>query len=335
MLERAGEDNTVIRSVFEILFPLTQGHLGGAWYGSSWETRWHRNGRVASGTVFRVYLQAGLDEGALSSREVRGVVDAMTDEKRLASLLDSYDEWRFEAVLERLDEFEDDVPIEALPIAVPALVNRAGRLSPDAPVMLGVSPRLKLSHIVRRLMRKLEHSESPSAVVRNALERVDSLSGRFRTIEIAAGEGAGEKGLIDENEARQLVIEVIEDLRAATAEELAGEWDLTELIVRTQNWIDAESTAELKTRLCEHLGSDFFVGNVLRTSINIAYLNGVPERRLFWDSLIETFGDELTEAVKRLALPDTYRFLSSADQEAVDLAQRYVNGWNPKGIHDE
>ena len=78
--------------------------------------------------VLRIYLQAGLDEGTIPSREIQDLVEALTDEKRLMRLLDDLDEQRFEAVLERLEDFERDFPVEAAPIAVPVLVNRMERL---------------------------------------------------------------------------------------------------------------------------------------------------------------------------------------------------------------
>ena len=102
MLERTENGREVLKSVFEILFPATQGFLGHGWYGPNWIAEWRKQRRVACEEVLRTYLQAGLGEGALSSREIQEIVEALTDEKKLRRLLDSFDEQRFEAVLGNL-----------------------------------------------------------------------------------------------------------------------------------------------------------------------------------------------------------------------------------------
>ena len=56
-------------------------------------------------------------------------------------------------------------------------------------------------------------------------------------------------------------------------------------------WMVSEK-ARLAAGLREHLASDEFVMNLLRTSVNTAFLNGRLERRLFWNELIEDYGDE-------------------------------------------
>ena len=134
MLQRAEGERGVLNSILEILFPATQGFLGRSWYGLNWIADWRKQRRVACEEVLRIYLQAGLDEGTIPSREIQDLVEALTDEKRLMRLLDDLDEQRFEAVLERLEDFERDFPVEAAPIAVPVLVNRMERLSPNPPM---------------------------------------------------------------------------------------------------------------------------------------------------------------------------------------------------------
>ena len=129
MLDRAGDDRVLLESVLDTLFPLTQEFLSSTTYGSTSDRVWRKERRVASREVLRIYLQAALDEAALKSSEVRELVDALTDESRLSRLLDSFDDQRFEEALERLGDFEHELPSDALPTAVPVLVNRMGGLS--------------------------------------------------------------------------------------------------------------------------------------------------------------------------------------------------------------
>ena len=116
MLERAKGERAVLESVLEILFPATQGFLGRSSYGPNWIADWRKQRRVACEEVLHIYLQAGLDEGAIPSRDVRDMVGAVTDEKKLMRLLDALDEQRFEAALERLEDYEHDFPVGAAPV---------------------------------------------------------------------------------------------------------------------------------------------------------------------------------------------------------------------------
>ncbi|MXX25458.1 MAG: AAA family ATPase, partial [Caldilineaceae bacterium SB0668_bin_21] len=101
MLERAGDERVILSSVLAILFPATQGFLGRSSYGQNWIASWRRQRRVACEEVLHIYLQAGLDEGTIPSREVQELVEALTDEEKLTSLLDALDGQKFEAALER------------------------------------------------------------------------------------------------------------------------------------------------------------------------------------------------------------------------------------------
>ena len=184
MLECAEGEREILNSVLEILFPVTQGFLGRSSYGPQWIAQWRRRRRVACEEVLRIYLQAGLDEGRISTHEVHDLVESLTDERKLMGLLDAFDDQHFEAVLERLEGFESEFPEESVPIAVPVLVNRMGRLSPHSDGMFGVPPRFKLTRVVLRLLRKIEKSQALMASMRAILGKVDTLSGRLELVEI-------------------------------------------------------------------------------------------------------------------------------------------------------
>ena len=124
ILERAGGDRSVMESVLEVLFPVTQKFVGRNSYGPEPSADWRRQRRVACYEVLRIYLDGGLDDGALSLSEVQDLVEALTDENQLAQLADALDDERFERALERLADYEHNFPIEAVGQAVPVLVNR-------------------------------------------------------------------------------------------------------------------------------------------------------------------------------------------------------------------
>ncbi len=334
MMERAEGERALLDSVLEILFPATQGILGRSSYGPNWIGNWRKQRRVACEQVLGIYLQAGLDEDAIPFGEIENLVGALTDEKRLVELLDALDAKRFEAVLERLEDFEHDFPAEAATIAVPVLVNRMGRLSSDSDGMFGMPPRIKLTRLVLRLLTKVRDPVDVSTDVIVMLTRIVDLSGRLALVEMVGHRQSVGRRLVGEDQAKRLEDKLVERLRSMPANQLANEWDLFGLSFRVLNWLESKDKVRLADRLREHLIEDGFVLALLRTAVNYAHYNGHTEKRLFWDALLETLGDELLDAANRLAHSQLYGNLSQDDQDTVNLAQKYASGWRPKAWHE-
>ena len=330
MLERAEGESELLESVLEILFPATQGILGRSSYGPNWIGDWRKQRRVACEQVLRIYLQAGLDEDTVPLREVRHLVGALTDDEELARLIDALDEQRFEAILERLEDFEREFPEEAAPIAIPVLVNRMGRLSDHSDGMFGLSPRFKVTRVVLRLLLRIKDPAALSASVFMMLGKVADLSGWLALVEMVGHRQSIGHKLVSEDQAKKLEDQLVERLESIPANRLAKEWDLFGLSFRALNWLESKDKIRLAARLREHLIEDEFVLVLLRTAVNYAHYNGHTEKRLFWDALLETFGDGLLDAANRLS--QLYGDLSQEDQDTVDLAQRYASGWRPKSL---
>ena len=326
MLERAEGERGILDSVLEILFPATQGFLGRSSYGPDWVGTWRKQRRVACEEVLRVYLQAGLDEGAIPSREIQDLVGALTDEKKLTTLLDALDEQRFEAALERLEDFEGDFPAEAPPVAVPVLVNRMGGLSDHSADILGFSPRFKVARVVLRLLTRIKDPVDLSASMSAILGKVETLSGQLRLVEMVGRRESVGHGLIGRDQEKVLEEQLVERLESATAEQLAEDWELFPLSLRILFWVEGEDKVRLSERLREHLIHDGFVLNLLRTAVNHGRYNGHTEKRLFWEELVEAFGEGLADAVRRLGHSPLNQNLSKEDQDIIRLVQRYVPG---------
>ena len=329
MLDRAKGERRVLNSVLELLFPATQGSLGRSTYGPDWNAAWMRERRVACEEVLRVYLQAGLDEGTIPSHEIQEMVEALTDDKKLRTLIDHLDEQRFEAALERLEDFEHDFPVEAAPIAVPMLVNRMGRLSDHSASMFGSSPRLKASRVIYRLLRRIEEPEALMSLLPDILGKVDTLSGCFHLVEMVGHRESIGHRLVGEDQARMLEAQLIDRLKSATTIQLTAEWDLATLSLRVLLWIEGEDKAQLAASLRQHLAEEGFVLTLLHTAVNYAYYNGHAEKRVFWDGLVEVFGEGLADSVDKLLRSPLYRNLPKEDQDTINLAQRYASGWRP------
>ena len=330
MLERAMNECEILSSVLEILFPATQGFFGRSSYGPEWIASWRKQRRIACEEVLRIYLQAGLDEDTIPSREIQELVEALTDENKLERLLETLDDQHFEAVLERLEDFEHDFPAEAAPVAVPVLVNRMGTLGAHFAGMFGLSPRFKATRVVLRLLRRIEAPEELMAIMSAMFEKIHTLSGWFELVEMVGHRQSIGHKLVDEDQAKQLEDQLVDRLKSATATQLVGEWNLCVLSLRTANWSGGEDKTRLVTRLREHLVEDGFVLTLLCTAVNYAYYNGHTEKRLFWNGLVEVFGEGLADAVDGLAGSPLYRNMPEDVQDTIKLAQRYASGWHPE-----
>ncbi len=329
MLERAAGDRVLLESVLRTLFPVTQEFLSSTSYGPMSDGSWRRQRRVASGEVLRIYLQAALDEVALQSSEVQELVDALTDEDRLSQLLDSFDDQRFEEALERLGDFEYELPSEALPAAVPVLVNRMGGLSERSAAPFELSPRRKAYRVVLFILRRVADKAALAGSLPAVLAKIDSLSGWLEVVELVGHRDRVGPQLVDIADATKLEHQLVERLRSASARELAGEWSLARLSMRALAWLEGQDKDRLAGRLREHLSEDGFVLTLLHTSVGYAYSGSDVRKLLSWDALVEAFGDELPDAVDRLTRSQIYEDASDDDRDTIDLARKYASGERP------
>ena len=330
MIEDAKNEAKWLQRVVGILFPSARGVLEGGSGGSASHDSLRAQRRVGNEEVLRIYLQAGLSEGTVPSREVRELVDSLPDEERLESQFESSSDERLQALIERLADFGNEFVEDSVPTAVPVLVNQLGRLSHHAPHMLGVSPRSTARVVILRLLRSVKDTATLESQMDAMLSKINSLSGRYSLLGQVGHREQVERQLISRQQSIEIEEVLKAQLEAATAEQLAAEPDLAEMTTRAMHWLDGEEKARLAAGLREHLASDEFVMNLLRTSVNTAFLNGRLERRLFWKELIEDYGDGFPDAVRRLIHSLDGQERSDEGREAVDLAQRYLDGWRPQ-----
>ena len=124
------------------------------------------------------------------------------------------------------------------------------------------------------------------------------------------------------------------DPHSATAHELSGEWNLFEMVLRLGLRLSEDDRSRLNAKLKEHLADDSFTVRLLRSAVNIAYINGRPQTRLFWKGLMDLFGNRLVEAVRKLARSDSLTSLNEEDKAAVELSLKYESGWRPDEFDD-
>ncbi len=161
------------------------------------------------------------------------------------------------------------------------------------------------------------------------LAKIDSLSGWLDVVELVGHRDRVGRQLVDIADSTKLEHQLVERLKSASAPKLAGEWSLARLSMRALAWLEGDDKDRLARRLREHLSDDEFVLTLLRASVGYRYSGSDVEKLLSWDALIEAFGDELPDAVDRLARSQIYEGASVDDRDTVDLARRYASGERP------
>ncbi len=328
MLKHAGTNRNLLQSVFRVLFPSTQSILTNISYGNSFEASWRRDRRIASEEILRVYFEAGLSEDDIPYGTVQEIVGALADEKRLVELLDSLDSAKLEKALHLLIDYQRNFTKDMLRVAVPVLLNRLGRLSPEYLAPLQVPPRSMGILVISLILESAENQGSLDASIGEIIEKVPSLSGRLVLINTVGHREPVGKGLVSQLFAKELEHHFLEEVKSASTEDLIKEWGLTTISLLPLHWAEDEGGIELTSRLREHLAEDRFLLALLRDAIHNAFVNGRKERRLPWGDLLGVFEDRLLWAVDRLGSQECTSDFSVEELEAVTLAQNYasVNG---------
>ena len=333
MLEHEEESPFVLKSVLDTLFPASPSPNRMLFLVGE-EAQWRKDRRVACEEVWSTYLRQGLSEEALQTQQVQLLAAALTDADSLAELLDSLDARQTEEALERLEGYQNEYPVEAIPTAVPVLANRLHKLSRRITSPFGVPPRVKGSRVILRLLRREPDQNRLVEVVTELLGRVNSLSGRLALIEMVGHrQNVGHK-LVSEEQAKELENQLLHQLLAATTEELSSEWDLTPLVLRFTGFFDEVDRTQVLAKVREHLADDKFVLAFLLSATGEIVGTGGTQTTLPWDAMLEELGEALTEAVRRLANSRLYYEMKEEEREVVDLAVRYSEGWRPPSIGD-
>ena len=330
MVERARVDNKLLQAVFRILFPATHSVLDVGLYIQTRESELRRDRRIGCEDVLNIYLNAGIDESAVATAEIRELVDALVDEARLTQLLDSLNERQIEEALERLEDFEVEFQGDAVPIAVPVLANLMAGLPDDDRGLFGISPRFKVTRVLSRLLKRVEGPVTLGHYVRELLQRIHTLSGKLEVIELVGHQQGIGHGLISESLASDLQEQLVDELVSVSPEDLEKEWDLVGLVLRPTRWLEGEAKVVLAKRLACLLEEDSFVLAALRSGAGYAYSSrGVRQKRLPWQPLVDAFGGGLEIAVDRLASSESFPLLSEDDQDTIRIAQLYAAGEEP------
>ena len=120
----------VAREALTELFPQIEWAFGNTRYGSDWHRRWLSEKRVCSKRFFARYFELQTPEGDLSEGEFVALLEASSDERQLAEVLNDFEGRGLLASLAaRLDESVDRLPVANAPILLPAMFGLGQKLA--------------------------------------------------------------------------------------------------------------------------------------------------------------------------------------------------------------
>ena len=326
----AGPYQGVVEDLCRLLFPATDRYLGATTtYGSEWLPRWRRERRVASPEVLDIYLSKQLPDGALPAAIVEQAVASLTDQPAFQAIVDSVSGEGLEDLLARLGAYEEDFPAEAARPASAVLLGLYPRLRPSQG-FLDPGPELAVRSVVLRLLRKVKDEAERTQIIETLCTDVTSFTGRIKLLHLAGRlPNPAYERLIPASESDRLYRQVCEQIRHASAIQLAAERDLADLLEAAL----AEDPAD-RGDIDRALEDDAVAEKLIRSataqvrSVPFGSLAQASEQILRWELLGTVVGDETAIAglIDRVAV----RAVGHEDLAAViDLARRYLTGWRP------
>lgn len=223
----AAENETLVRTLLQELFPPIRRQLGGSHYGSDWETTWRRERRIASREVLQVYLARGVPAGTLPLSAVRRVMDAVDDRLALDAILADLDAGALERLFERLQDYEGRFSTAHPEHLVGALLATLPRLRIGRAHLYDMGADIALSRVLLRILRGRPVEEVERIV---AAVEVDDLGARQELVLLVGHqEGVGSR-LVSEEYAVRLEEDLAREIVAAPADALRDQRELARLL---------------------------------------------------------------------------------------------------------
>lgn len=327
LLRSSDSHPEVVRAMVRRLFPAGIRHFENNHYGPDWLKTWLKARRVAHPDVLSLYLERVESAGLLAFSAAERSFSLLGDASAFDQFLTTLDPETIEDVIAALEAYEDDFPTESVVPGSQVLLDWAGRLPERPRGMFGFEARLAVTRVVLRMLRRLETPEAVETATVTILPKLTSLSSRLELINMVGHEeGVGHR-LIDADKAAHLERELRQQVRDASPDHLAEEWDVARLLMWTKR------TAGPDEPSLGHVVDPALLAALLKDSLTEVRSQSMGSRavnrepRLVWDGLVELLGGEsmLQDVVDDFANSNDPKLAESAA-----LAQRYLAGWRPE-----
>ena len=334
LVQAAGGKADIVDSMVRRLFPAGTRHLPrGSHYGSDWLDRWLRERRVAHEDILRLYLERVAGESLLAFYEAEKAWSRFADRSALESYLRSIDIARLQDVIGALESYEDQFAPEHVVPASTVLLNLLPELPERKRGLFELDTTMVVTRVTYRLLRSLKDPAAIEAAVKAILPDVTTLSSRLALItQVGHREGAGHR-LVSEEADKEVLKSWRGEVRSASVEQLAREWDLLRVVFAakfeadsSEGDLDIPDAPDLTLSLLRAAR-----GESRQQTVESRAVRRFP--RLDWDALVKLFGDEavLRDRIGRLAASP----VAANDAELLSLANKYLDGWRPKQFGED
>ncbi|HJT21400.1 MAG TPA: P-loop NTPase fold protein [Nitrospira sp.] len=332
LLQLAGPEQTLVRSMIMLLFPAAQRHIGGSHYRAEWKKSWLQERRVSHGDILRLYLEHVAGEGLRAFVDAEWAFKRMSNHTAFDEYLRSLDVNRLEDVIKSLEVFEDKFAPEQVVPATTVLLNLLPILPERPRGMFDIDICHVVGRVTFRLLRSLKDPNEVEKAAKMILPQVTSLSAKLELItDVGYREGAGHK-LISQTAANELETTWRSEVRAASPQDLACEYDLMRVLYVTKLYAIADEPALTIPDTPEVTLS------ILRSARSEARTQSMGSRhirrssRLAWDVLIDLFGgqDNLVCRITRAKGGNP-----EGAKDLFELADKYIGGSRPGNFDDD
>lgn len=332
VIAAAGDNSDAIRELLRRVFPASESFLGNVNYSTESLRQWRRERRVAHPTVFAIYLERTLGPDAVPAAAMDVLFDSLATGEDTEKILGLMSADQVEEALGRLEAWEHDFG-RPNGTAIAAFMRQTERLRQGGKRgMFDFGSDIALDRVVLRLLRGTEDPAARFAAINEAIKAGMSLTARMRLVRLAGHEENQGEGLVPEADAKRLAQRLAKDIAAAGASALIRERDVPRLVAFA---VKFGGTAT-KLRVGSMLHDDAVLAKLLGGSLGETTSQGMGDvgvRRtatLPWDWLKTLLPEgELETRVMGLAGRLDPTLLDDRTKEALELAEKYAEGWRP------
>jgi predicted KAP-like P-loop ATPase len=337
ILETAGDDRRAVEQLLTRLFPACQQHLKNTHFGADFLKQWSKARRVAHERMLRFYLERSYPQDTLPNAAITKFFEELGDEEQLSKVLAELEPAALQHVLERLEDFEEDYPLEAVEPACAVLLRQLPRLPDDHASFFSFSPEMKVQRVVYRLLKRITDPAALDGIIVRLSNRPELTLRARRVLVLMSGhqQNAGHRFLSEER-STELEKQLASTIAGADSDTLAADGDLVRLVV----WVETHGTPQEQETLRNRLREDQIFLNLLTSCLSESQsqtFGDVAVRRdqvLAWDILEKYVGSEELNAKANSFTTEQVAAFPTKAREAVELAKRYATGWRPKSPLD-
>jgi len=332
LINDAGAHGDVVRDLVERLFPAALRHIKNNHFGPEWKSQWLKERRVAHEEILRLYLERVTGERLQAFTDAEQAWACMADRDAFNEFLRLLNPERLQDVIASLEVYEEQFEPKHVVPGVIVLLNLLNVIPERQQGMFNFGSRFAVTRVTVRLLRSLKDPVATEGAVQKILPELELLSARLELIgQVGHREGRGHR-LVSEAAAADFEKTWRNEVRAAQVGDLLRETDLLRVLLSAK--IEADETEPT----LEIPDAPELTLAILRAGRTESTVQGIGSRairrlpRLSWEALIKIYENEET-LEERIARLITLR--PKAENDLLELAEKYLGGWRPTGFGDD